>query len=135
MSEGMREMSVVTAIVDDEDDDNDSEGLTDEQQAFVPGSVISENLAIVEVNKQKQYYIFPKFRTIIRSSTTCGFHDCLRFSKIRQDELKTRFDVAEHAGTPNNDVANTASCGNIRECLFYHFNNVSSFENEIFVLK
>ncbi|CAF3618470.1 unnamed protein product [Rotaria sp. Silwood1] len=120
MSEGMREMSVVTAIVDDEDDDNDSEGLTDEQQAVVPGSVISENLAIVEVSKQKQYYISRKFRTINRSSTIYGFNDCLRFSKIRPDELKTRFDVAELAGTPNNDVANTASCGNIREYNFQH---------------
>ncbi len=78
------------------------------------------------MNKQKQYHIL---------STRSGFNDCLRFSEIRPDELKTRSDVTELAGTPNNNFANIASCGNIRECLFHHFNNVSSFVNKIYVLR
>jgi hypothetical protein len=46
-------------------------------------------------------YISRKFLIIKILLTTFGFNDCLLFSKIRPDELDTRSDVAELAGTPN----------------------------------
>lgn len=51
------------------------------------------------------HYISRKFLIIRISSTTSGLNDCLRFSKMRPDELKIRSEVAELAGTPNKDFA------------------------------
>jgi hypothetical protein len=77
-----------------------------------------------------------KFRIIKISSTTSGFIDRFRFFfKTRLDELRIHSDVAELVGVPNNDFSNKAGFRNIRECLFLHPNNVSSFENAILVLR
>jgi hypothetical protein len=92
------------------------------------------NLIYSNHRAKTKHYIFRKFLIIKISSTISALSDCLLFSKTRPDDLKTRSEVAELTGTPSKDFVSKESCGNIKECLFHHSHNASSFENEIFLL-
>lgn len=81
-----------------------------------------------------KHYVFRKFLIIKISSTISGLSDCLLFFQNATKWTKRRSEVAELAGTLSKDFVSKENWGNIKECLFHHYNHASPFENKIVVL-